>query len=239
MSSLDDFFAKRDNEKSKKKKPNYLATNELYKTLKESVRLATEGEFEKCLGNENRAEGPTESTGSVLKPLEFSVLHSNESVEEEDEWCDFTEENRIEYTSLRRSIKMSLGSTVLAGSDAKAQDSEQRDNGGDGIDVGQALNDGMGGTSCPWRKMGHPSKQQELREQVEQPKKDEPSEVKSQIYIPPALRHSQGDFNQRAEMESRLLKIPPKMSGKPQAPDLNSAEYFPSLSGAKTFRRTK
>ncbi|EDV58080.2 LOW QUALITY PROTEIN: uncharacterized protein Dere_GG25191 [Drosophila erecta] len=245
MSSLDDFFAKKDNKKCKKKKPNYLATDELYKTLEESSKLVTDADSEKCLGNESRAEGPTESSGSALKPLEFRLLYSNESVEGEDEWCDFTEENRMEYMSLRRSIETSLGSTALvqlAGGEVKVQDSEQHDNAGDGIDVGQALIDGMGSTTCPWRKMGRPLEQQELKDlseqnPVEQPKKEEPSEAKSQIYIPPALRQSQGDFNQRAELESRL--VPTKMSGKPQAPDLNSADYFPSLSGAKPFRRTK
>ncbi|EDW54554.1 GM18654 [Drosophila sechellia] len=140
------------------------------------------------------------------------------------------------------SLRHSSGSAILAQlavGEVKAQDSVQNDTGGDGVDVGQQLDDDIGNTTCPWVKMKHPLWQQKLKEpmSLEQPNKKEPSEVKSQIYIPPALRQSQGDFNHRDQAESRLRKVPSKMSGKPQAPDLNSDEYFPSLS--KTPKRTK
>ncbi|EDX05190.1 GD24040 [Drosophila simulans] len=139
------------------------------------------------------------------------------------------------------SLRHSSGSAILAQlavGEVKAQDSVQNDTGGDGVDVGQQLDD-IGNTTCPWVKMKQTLRQQELKEpmSLKQPNKKEPSEVKSQIYIPPALRQSQGDFNHRDQTESRLRKVPSKMSGKPQAPDLNSDEYFPSLS--KTPKRTK
>lgn len=215
-----------------------MATDELYKTLEESAKLATDADSVKSMENENRTEGPTESTGSAMKSLEFSLLYPNESVKEEDEWSEFTEENRMELMSLGHSS----GSTILtqlAVGEVKAQDSEQTDTGGDGMNVGQKHDDDIGNTTCPWVKMEHALEQQKLKEpmSVEQPNKKEPSEVKSQIYIPPALRQSQGDFNRRDQAESRLRKVPSKMSGKPQAPDLNSDEYFPSLS--KTLKRTK
>ncbi|KAH8353212.1 hypothetical protein KR084_009669 [Drosophila pseudotakahashii] len=196
------------------------------------------------MGNEALVEGSGSTTSGLVKPLEFGVRFSDETVEEEDEWCDFTEENRMQYTSLRRSIQMSLSSTILTqfsvGGEVKVQDSEQRDTGGDGIDVGQANGDGL--SSCPWQKIESQlqlAPMMDKQTEKELPEKEEPSEVKSQIYIPPALRQSQGDFNQRPQVENRQRKTHSKMSGKHQAPDLNSPEYFPTLSGSKPFKRTK
>jgi len=220
-----------------------LATDELYKTLEESAKLATEGDTDDLGDGPSGSGSGTSGSGSV-KPLEFGIRFSDESVDDEDEWCDFTEENRMQYTSSRRNIQMSLSSMVLSqfsgGGELKGQDSEQRDTGGDGMDVGQA--DGLSNTLCPWQKLEmQPQKEPKKDKKTEeQPAKEEPPpEAKNQIYIPPALRQSQGDFNQRLQGENRMRKPHCKKSGKPQAPDLNSPEYFPSLSGPKAIKHTK
>ncbi|KAH8273693.1 hypothetical protein KR018_008852, partial [Drosophila ironensis] len=208
-------------------------------------------------GSELSMGSPTpQSVESLLKPLESGIRFSDEAVNEEDEWSDFTDEHRRHYTHLPRCIQMSLSSSVLNpfsggggnGEVSKIQDSEQRESGGDGIDVGTGQKDALALAACPWQKMGaqlkHAQMQLEgIEVKPEKPEKPEKQpkllESKHKIYVPPALRHSQGDFHPRSPMESRQRKSGHPFAGKPQAPDLNSSEYFPSLGGSKAYKRTK
>jgi len=90
-----------------------LATDELYKTLEESAKLATEGDTDDLGDGPSGSGSGTSGSGSV-KPLEFGIRFSDESVDDEDEWCDFTEENRMQYTSSRRNIQLKYaGSTIF------------------------------------------------------------------------------------------------------------------------------
>ncbi|KAI8043660.1 hypothetical protein M5D96_004993, partial [Drosophila gunungcola] len=190
-------------QKVKKKKSNYLATDELYKTLEESVKQTPE------VGND-----PNKDLGNEDQVVEFGIRPLDEPL-----------------------------MTRTNGGEAKIKESEQRDTGGDGLGVGQGQNDAVFNSLCPWQKT-ESLLHQEPKDQIndEQPVKQEDLiDMKNKVYIPPALRQSQGDFNQRHQVENRLRNpnTPTKKSGKPQAPDINCPEYFPSLNGSKIFKRTK
>ncbi|KAH8334282.1 hypothetical protein KR059_008461, partial [Drosophila kikkawai] len=190
--------------------------------------------------NNNLMEGPTGSAGPfVAKPLEFGLQFSGETAEDEDEWSDYTEENRFNYTSMPRITWKTVSGTLLAPSaEVKVLEPAQRESAGDGLDVGQGkrLDEVMGSASCPWQNMVTTQPQQEQKSE-QQPEKKNPSK---KVYIPPALRQSQGDLHQRPQVETGPRKLPSAMSmGKPQAPDLKSSEYFPSLSGSKSLKHPK
>lgn len=224
----------------------------MYKTLEESAKLSQEtfATPEKGRGGDPMMEGPSGSMDTALKPLEFGIRFSDETMDEEDEWSDFTEENRRQYTNLPRTIQMTLSCGAMApftvNGEVKMQESEQRESGGDGLDIGQGPKEPVAFGSCPWKldgqitkamvPLGEPQKQVKVEKIV---KSEKQLDTKRQIYVPPALRHSQGDFNPRPHMESRLRKVITTYSVKPQAPDLNSPEYFPSLSGSRVLKRAK
>ncbi|KAH8329203.1 hypothetical protein KR074_005616, partial [Drosophila pseudoananassae] len=195
-------------------------------------------------------EGPSGSKDHAKKPLEFGVRFSDEAMDEEDEWSDFTEENRRQYTNLPRTIQMSLSCGSMApftvSGEVKVQESEQRESGGDGPDIGQGPKEALAFISCPWKLEGQisktliqpgvPQKPVKLEKIV---KTEKPLEAKRQVYVPPALRHSQGEINPRPQTESRLRKAMSSYSVKQQAPDLSSPEYFPSLGGSRGLKRAK
>ncbi|SPP82464.1 protein CDV3 homolog [Drosophila guanche] len=208
MSNLEDFFSKKDHKKSKKNS-EYLAAEELYKTLKESTKFSSEDNSN--LEVDVQSEDGEADYARDSAPLKFGMRFS-------DEAHDFTEENRGKFTNVPRDIPKALVSTAPG---------LISNTGGDGIDV--EFNEIVPATSCPCQKpeqANHePAKQSELS-------------AKKHIYIPPALRQSQGDSNKRKALPQQR-KVPSPMPDKPQAPDLNSLEYFPSLSGSKIFKRPK
>ncbi|KAH8393489.1 hypothetical protein KR200_002606, partial [Drosophila serrata] len=204
-------------------------------------------------------EGPTGSAGpSFAKPLEFGLQFPDETGEDEDEWSDYTEENRFNYTSVPRSTWKTLSGTLLAPStEINVLEPEEREQcAGDGIDVvpGKRLDEGPGSASCPWQNMEKTQPQEQPMEPKEpkelkceqQPEMKTSSEnpqnpeMKPQVYIPPALRQSQAESRQRPQAEKATRKLPSALSmGKPQAPDIKSSEYFPSLGGSKSIKRPK
>ncbi|KAH8239007.1 hypothetical protein KR038_011949, partial [Drosophila bunnanda] len=209
--------------------------------------------------DDNLMEGPTGSAGpSAAKPLEFGLHFADATAEDEDEWSDYTEENRFNYTSMPRNTWKTLSGTLLAPStEIKVLEPEQREQcAGDGLDVGpgKRLEEGPGPAACPWQNMEktHPQEQpKEPKEPKEgkfeqQQESKNPSEntqnpeMKPQVYIPPALRQTQSDTRQRPQVEKASRKLPSAISlGKPQAPDIKSSEYFPSLGGSKSIKRPK
>ncbi|XP_026847698.1 protein CDV3 homolog [Drosophila persimilis] len=232
MSNLEDFFSKKDNKKSKRS-AEYLAAEELYKTLEESTKYSSEDNSNLEDAFQSEASG-TDSKGASAS-LKFGIRFSDEAFSEEDEWSDFTEENRRQFTYVPRTLSMALTSPVpapapFAGDDLK-EEPEQLDTGGDGVDVGSKDGERALATTCPWQKSEQDSQGQSDR-------KANTPVVKKQIYIPPALRQSQGDFNKR-KAQPLQRKAPSTMPFKPQAPDLNSLEYFPSLSDSKILKRPK
>ncbi|XP_068140914.1 protein CDV3 homolog [Drosophila tropicalis] len=222
MSSLDDFFAKKD-KKSKKKKPNFLATNELYKTLEESTKLMSE------LMVSNPEQVRTSATQLDMASSRFSMeagipkdtglRFTNDASKDDDDWCDFNEENRRQYTHSSQLAISQLGLNCPGlgtyGSDnAKVEKERQKDYGGDGLGVvglgQQQMVDNSGLVSCPWQKSEPSNVNSEVAMEMNmmiEMTKTKPSSVlgnmksisieqtmegpKKQIYIPPALRQSQ------------------------------------------------
>ncbi|BFF94176.1 protein CDV3 homolog [Drosophila madeirensis] len=217
MSNLEDFFSKKDHKKSKKNS-EYLATEELYKTLEESTKDSSE-DISNLEFDVQSVDGEADSARDSA-PLKFGMRFSDETYSEEDEWSDFTEENRA---------------APFAGSDMKAEP-VQLDTGGDGIDVG--LKEIALATSCPWQKPEQANHEPAKQNELSDGKGNNPAVAKKQIYIPPALRQSQGVSNKR-KAQPQQRKVPSPIPEKPQAPDLNSLEYFPSLSGSKILKRPK
>ncbi|XP_034666794.1 protein CDV3 homolog [Drosophila subobscura] len=235
MSNLEDFFSKKDHKKSKKNS-EYFAAEELYKTLEESTKFSSEDNSNLEFDVQS-ADGETDSARDSA-PLKFGMRFSDEAHSEEDEWSDFTEENRGKFTNVPRDLPKALVSTApapFAGSDLKAEP-VQLDTGGDGIDVG--LKEIALATSCPWQKPEQANHEPAKQNELSDGKGNNTAVAKKQIYIPPALRQSQGDSNKR-KAQPQQRKVPSPMPKKPQAPDLNSLEYFPSLSGSKILKRPK
>ncbi|XP_030377240.1 protein CDV3 homolog [Scaptodrosophila lebanonensis] len=266
MSSLDDFFAKKDKKKSKTK-PNYLAADELYRTLEEATKVPEVNG--KTRANDTQMSFSGSGTNSIstttsdASTLEFKIRFSNDANDEEDEWCDFTEENRKHFTSVSRSGMMALTASGGAGGPATDNAGERQDgelsgdlaidnsnncmgnsaSGGDGVLVG--LEDA---SICPWQKLEITEQPSTVATVMPPPPSQAHSkpEVKKQVYVPPALRNSQGDC---AAAASGKKKPPPSSLNQPmkpmtklakgEAPDLNSAEFFPSLSAAHSSKRAK
>ncbi|XP_017872687.1 PREDICTED: uncharacterized protein DDB_G0292186 [Drosophila arizonae] len=145
MCSLDDFFAKKDRKKSTTK-TNLLAADELYRTLEETAKAPQEVDSTEKL----QVEGTNNQ-----HQLEFGIRFSDETIDEEDEWCDFTEEHDQPFPNLKRNSKLILSATAAAANeDANLTDENcpYQDTGGDGLGVGSAQ-DELGKPACPWLKL--------------------------------------------------------------------------------------
>ncbi|KAH8409969.1 hypothetical protein KR009_003409 [Drosophila setifemur] len=197
-------------------------------------------------GSDALSEDATGSSESAPKLLEFGFHFAGQTVDE-DEWSDFTEDNRRQYASLPRNLHMPLNCPVIppfTAGEVNVQESEQRDCAGDGIDMGQGQGqnqnqeEDLASPICPWQNKLEAHTDGDQQPEQEQEVLEKPSEAKRQIYIPPALRQSQGDFN-RPKVEPRPRKALSTFPSKPQAPDLNSPEYFPSLGGSNMLKRSK
>lgn len=155
MSSLDDFFAKKDRKKSATK-TNLLAADELYRTLEETTKASQEVDSSEKLRLEVINNQHPQHTA-----LEFGIRFSDETIDEEDEWCDFTEEHDQPFPNLKRNSKLALSSTVVVAGSSIGEDANltvencpYQDTGGDGLGVGSAA-DEMGKPACPWLKLEH------------------------------------------------------------------------------------
>ncbi|TDG42524.1 hypothetical protein AWZ03_011055 [Drosophila navojoa] len=257
MCSLDDFFAKKDRKKSTTK-TNFLAADELYRTLEETAKAAQEVDSAEKLQLE-----ATNNQNQQNSSLEFGVRFSDETIDEEDEWCDFTEEHDQPFPNLKRNSKLILGATA-ASENVKLTDENcpYQDTGGDGLGVG-STQDELSKPACPWLKpneltsLSSPPKvmeaallsQSQLQSQLQSqspsesqsqsqtPLKTQPNVVpKKQVYVPPALRQSQSDFSVRSRKQSTTMAM--KLA-KGQAPDINNVDFFPSLNQSRMSKRAK
>lgn len=242
MSSLDDFFAKKDRKRSATK-TNLFAADELYRTLEETTKAPQELESFEKLQLLDGANSPRPS-------LEFGIRFSDETIDEEDEWCDFTDEHDQPFPNLKRGSRLTLGSNMVAvsveNSIAPSENVEQEDTGGDGIGVGQCTED-LGKSSCPWIKLNtlelSSSLSQKTIESAEitapslMSQKCEPNITRQkQVYVPPALRETQSEVTVRPKKQLPPVPVKP---AKGQAPDLNNVDFFPSLCQSRVVKRAK
>ncbi|EDW77397.2 LOW QUALITY PROTEIN: uncharacterized protein Dwil_GK18276 [Drosophila willistoni] len=227
MSSLDDFFAKKD-KKVKKKKTNFLATDELYKTLEESTKLMSEvmvsnpEQVRTSATQLDKASSRFSMEAGI--PMDTGLRFPNDANEDVDDWCDFNEENRRQYThsSQLRIIQMGLncpGLGTYCSDNGKLEKERQKDCGGDGLGVvglgQQQMEDNSGSVSCPWQKSEPSNVNSEVAMEMNmmiEMTETKPSSVlsnmksismeqtnemegpKKQVYVPPALRQSQMNY---------------------------------------------
>jgi len=190
MAGLDDFFAKKDRKKGKSKK--LTPTEELAKRIEDTSKPSQSQTTKK-------REYLSGSTGQE----EDDVITVDETVNE-DEWKDYQEEERKDYTGLK------LGLLQINDDDQHDGDAEGGDYGSDGENNSESQDKGKSG---PWRK---------VEEEGEKPVVKQPVQEKapvSSVYVSPALRNAQ------------MLK-PTKMK-KGVLPDINDVEFFPVLGSAK------
>ncbi|KAM8715268.1 hypothetical protein ACLKA7_002337 [Drosophila subpalustris] len=241
MSSLDDFFAKKDRKKSATK-TNLLAADELYRTLEETSKVAQEAD------SNEKVPGQLEVSSSSHVPLEFGVRFSDETFEEEDEWCDFTEDHDQPFPNIKRNSKLVLSPTAATTSEdvkttTTVEHCQYQDTGGDGIGVGQCTED-LGKSPCPWVKLEpvevsncSPKTVESSEERPQSANKSQSNVVvKNQVYVPPALRESQSELSVRPKKQ--VTPVASKLN-KGQAPDLNNVDFFPLLCSSRISKRAK
>lgn len=242
MSSLDDFFAKKDRKRSATK-TNLLAAEELYRTLEETTKVPKEVESSDKLEH-------LEGTNSPRPSLEFGIRFSDEAVDEEDEWWDFTAEHNQPFRNLKSSTKLTLGPNMVVvpveDSFIPIENVQNEDTGGDGLGVGQYTED-FGKSSCPWTKLNSSELSANLTQKTIEstdrkvlPLMAQKSQanviVQKQVYVPPALRESHCEVTVRTKKQPHPVTV---KTAKGQAPDLNNVDYFPSLCQSRVAKRAK
>ncbi|XP_018802143.1 PREDICTED: protein CDV3 homolog [Bactrocera latifrons] len=203
MADLDDFFAKKDKKKSKAK-PKFLTAEELVKNLeKEAATTAKSKKVEATI------PAPTITPGVVEEPTEV--------VEQapEEEWDDFEQEQRKDYTGLK------IGQLTLNDDDEESQGEGEEDDVDSDGNVNPETNSSKRSGGGPWRKVVPAEEVTQIPMEIEKPT--------SKLYITPALRAAQAGAAPGPRLKPRNRA----------APDITNAEYFPSLSAARPEEQRK
>ncbi|XP_067631170.1 protein CDV3 homolog [Eurosta solidaginis] len=210
MADLDDFFAKKDKKKSKAK-PKFLTAEELVKKLEREAAAAAANKPKKVEATNIApvaaippSDGVTEEAIAVKPPVEQAP---------EEEWDDFEQEQRKDYTGLK------IGQLTL-------NDDEDESTGEGEEDEADSEENVSAETTTTKRSGGGPWKKVIPAEEVTQIPMDKPS---SKLYISPALRAAQA-------AAAAAPRIKPRNRA---APDITNAEYFPSLSAARPEEQRK
>ncbi|KAK3787720.1 hypothetical protein RRG08_019857 [Elysia crispata] len=195
-SSLDDFFAKKDKSKKKLK-----AKGDGDDTAKQTKKEKKKKDKDSSL-----------STNNIL------------SNQEDEEWKDFEEEKKADYTGLRIQ--------TLQIASKEEQDKESGDGEDDGDDEDSENRGKKDGASGPWAKNNTAAS--EPSQPISQPevvKETVPVAPKGTgKYVPPAQRH--------AAMSAASSHPVASSRGKKEAPNMNSEVDFPTLGGAPGGRAT-
>ncbi|KAG8236473.1 hypothetical protein J437_LFUL016973 [Ladona fulva] len=210
MADLDNFFAKKDKRKAKGKK--FTTADEIAKKLEETGKKSKDVKKEK--------EKPS-------VPLTSPGQESDEPVQqqkqEDDEWKEFEEEKK-DYSGLK--IQMLQLSDPEDDGDDDEEEEEHENEAGEKV-MRKKVQAG------PW-KMPQAEKAEEPVEdnkEVEKEGKDQkgtqPAEGTASAYRAPHLRNAQPTLSAiRMRAKSKI------------APDINSEEYFPTLSAATSAEPT-
>jgi len=195
MADLDDFFAKKDRKKGKSKKttPSEELARKIEDTSKPSQSQSTKKrEFVPGSLGQDDDDGVIVEEASIPPPVH------------EDEWKDYQEEERKDYTGLK------LGLLQISDDDQLDGDAEGGDYGSDGEFNSENPDKSKSG---PWKK---------VEEDGEKPVVKQPVQEKAQVstvYVSPALRNAQ--MQKASKLKKGVL------------PDINNEEYFPVLGSAK------
>ncbi|GFN89708.1 Cdv3-like protein [Plakobranchus ocellatus] len=193
-SSLDDFFAKKD--KSKKKQKTKVEGDD---TAKQTKKEKKKKEKDSGLNTNNI--------------LSFS--------QEDDEWKDFEEEKKADYTGLR------IQTLQIASKEEQDKESGEGDDDADDEDgESRGKKDGASG---PWAKnnsVASETSQSLTASQPEATKESAPAPKGPSKYIPPAQRNMSATSSHPMSSSRR----------KKEAPNMNSEEDFPTLGGNPASR---
>ncbi|XP_071452255.1 protein CDV3 homolog isoform X2 [Hetaerina americana] len=210
MADLDDFFAKKDKRKAKGKK--FTTADEIAKKLEETGKKTKDTKKEK-----EKQSIPVSTPGQ-----ESDEPVQQQQQQEDDEWKEFEEEKK-DYSGLKIQ-NLQLSDPEEEGEDDEEEE-EHENEAGEKVMRKKV-------PAGPW-KMPQPEKEEEPVEEEKEDdksnedKKDEkpagPGETGGSTYRAPHLRHAQQPL------------APLRMRAKTKtAPDINSEEYFPTLSASKT-----
>lgn len=204
MADLDDFFAKKDRKKTKTKK--FATPDELVKKLEDTTK---KNEVKPRKESHSLLQS-TQSDGVEIESGD--QLHAAAS--EEDEWKEFEEEERKDYTGLKIQNLQLNDDDYYSGSDGDGGDGD-----GDGDDKEGAWKKLSGG------EKGGSSAESKLKNNTES---ESAAKAKAGLaasstgrYVSPALRQQQSSL------------LAPVRLKKDALPDINNQEYFPTLGDAK------
>lgn len=202
MADLDDFFAKKDKKRSKTSSKKFTTPEDLVKKIEDPTAKKTE--------TKPRKEQPQQS--QQFPRLDGTGEENPNSIEvHEDEWKEFEEEERKDYTGLK------IGQLQINDDDHSGTDGDGGEDGdGENGDNGEKRKTG------PWRKMNATSTSTSTSVSATTTATNVPepqNQEKSKLYITPALR------NQQALKPIRIRKG--------ALPDINDEEYFPTLGATK------
>ncbi|XP_017045160.1 protein CDV3 homolog isoform X2 [Drosophila ficusphila] len=221
MAELDDFFAKKDKKKSKNK-TKFVTADELVKNLEDgSKREAVKPKKPEAVAGGVAVVGENENSGTKVP----------ETPPVEEEWKEFEEEQRKDYSGLKIGQLSTIttqesaerAARVPSAQDGGSHDEEEEDS--NGYDNADANKERVG--HGPWKKVIPAEEVMQIPVPVEVEK---PS---SKTYVSPALRYSQAGSGLAGGSIGGALR--PRRA----APDITNTEFFPTLSAARPEEQRK
>uniref|UniRef100_A0A0K8TNY5 Protein CDV3 homolog n=1 Tax=Tabanus bromius TaxID=304241 RepID=A0A0K8TNY5_TABBR len=195
MADLDDFFAKKDKKKNKGKK--FTSAEELARKLEDTSKRATE------------PQKPRKEHSAIKNASCDDDEVNNVDQHKDDEWKDFEEEERKDYTGLK------IGQLTISEEEQNATNNDQDgDNGNEGYSDVEGHPGSSERKTGPWKKVTPAEEVTQIPVDME----------KSKVYVTPALR-------------SQTAKAP-KVKNR-AAPDITNEEYFPTLGAARPEEQRK
>ncbi|KPU76655.1 uncharacterized protein Dana_GF13352, isoform C [Drosophila ananassae] len=222
MAELDDFFAKKDKKKSKNK-TKFVTADELVKNLEDGSKRE--------VVKPKKVELPA-VTGGVVGPGENESSKVPESVPVEEEWKEFEEEQRKDYSGL----KIGQLSTITVNESESSRIPSAPEGGGsydeDDEDSNGYANADTGDSRAghgPWKKLIPAEEVTQIPVEVEKPSL-------SKVYVSPALRYSQ---QAGSGLSSSGGGVGGGLRPRRAAPDITNTEFFPTLNAARPEEQRK
>ncbi|KAL7737589.1 hypothetical protein ACLKA6_007703 [Drosophila palustris] len=234
MAELDDFFAKKDKKKSKTK-GKFITADELVKNLEECKKSEVAVTAALKPKSDVSASVAAASGVAVVEVVESESSKAAEPEIEpvEEEWKEFEQEQRKDYSGLK------IGQLTINEKQQQQhhhqQQQQQQQQHSDDIDDGEGEDsDGYANTDSntkrsgpgPWKKLIPAEEVTQIPVPVEAEKPS--SNVR---YISPALRNAGLGLNSGGSSGG--------MRARRAAPDITNTEFFPTLSAARPEEQRK
>ncbi|XP_017018909.1 protein CDV3 homolog isoform X2 [Drosophila kikkawai] len=232
MAELDDFFAKKDKKKGKKA-TKFVTADELVKSLEDgSKREVVKPKKPEAVAGGVAAAAAGENETSAKVPESVAPV--------EEEWKEFEEEQRKDYSGLKIGQLSTINSphrrTATESAEARAARVPTAPDGG-GYDEEEEDSNGYDNAESGEKRVGHgPWKKVIPAEEVMQiPVPVEVEKPSSKAYVSPALRYSQAGLGSALGGGSVGGGLRPRRA----APDITNTEFFPTLSAARPEEQRK